>query len=133
MCSLLIDRIKDYYPDVRVQYWDGDDKYIQKFQRRNLGQPVASIKNPQLRQQYEQQGIRVLHGLPTIYITSTERPMRILDLSIGSVNLNASKELRSIMTEDLQSMFRKARHYDKALNTSSASAYIEIRGAGGMR
>ena len=128
MCGTLIDRIKDYYPDVRVLYWDGDDPSVQKFQRNNLYKLVSDIKDAELRGHYESQGIRVLSGLPTMYITSDNRPTRILDISVGCVSPNAEYQQKQSMKRDLQMMFSKARAYDYGLNNSSAVKFMEKRG-----
>lgn len=127
MCSSLIDRIKDNYPDVQVVYWDGDSPSVQKFQRRNLQKPVSSIKDSELRKQYESRGISVLSGLPTIYITSTKRPIRILDMSVGCVSPNADMNQKENMKRDLNMMFRKAMAYDYGMDNSSAVKFMKRR------
>jgi len=123
MCKRLLRLVHTRFPDVELIFHDATDSQIQRFMHKNLSKPISTIENPEMREYYRQQGINRLTGLPTIYITTTQRPMRIMDLSIGCIGTDASMEAREQMTKDLQKMFNKARLSDRMLGVEMVGRY----------
>lgn len=119
-CGELLERLRIDHPDVMISYLDANDRHIRRFQKLNLSKPVSTIKNPALRQQYENAGLTQLSGLPTIYITSTHRPNRILDMMIGCISPNSDYEAKDRMRQELSLFISKAKAYDRQFNVALA-------------
>jgi len=112
MCKQLLNKVRLNYPEVEVVLHNVKDPQIRKFMEKNLTKPVSTIQDEQMRQHYEAQGIKNLSGLPTMYITTTKRPMRIMDSDIGSVGSDSSMDAREHMNEELHKRFKRAMAYD---------------------
>ena len=117
-CGELLDRVKLEHPDVLILYHDANNKHVKRFQRLNLNKPVSSIKNAAVREHYERAGLKFLNGLPTIYITSSRRPNRILDIMVGCISPTSDLETRKNMKRDISNFFYKAKAYDVQFNTA---------------
>ena len=117
-CGELLDRIKLEHPDLMVSYHDANDPHVKRFQKLNLNKPISSIKDPAVRQHYEKMGLQHLSGLPTLYITSTRRPNRILDMMVGCINPKSDYNTRKSMTEEINLFVYKAKAYDAVFDSA---------------
>jgi len=106
-------KVKTRHPEVNIAYLDAKDKNVRRFQKMNLNLPVANIRDAEMRQYYEEQGLKFLNGLPTIYAVSTNRPMRILDMMVGFISPDANYEAQVTMQKELDSFIRRVKIYDK--------------------